>query len=112
MAGDCCPLAFGAGFEFPAVEALHVTENAKEAVQNAREQAVELLSSAGDSELEGVRWSTIRGSEGLERDAHLASQQLAPWNTAAHFRLIIARFRQVFSLASQWALVDQLSHLM
>ena len=84
--GDCCPLAFGAGFEFPAVEALHVTENAKEAVQNAREQAVELLSSAGDSELEGVRWSTIRGSEGLERDAHLASQQLAPWNTAAHFR--------------------------
>ena len=85
MAGDCCPLAFAAGFEFPAEEALHLTQKAKATVQEARKRAVELLSSEGDSTLDGVSWSTIRGTEGLETDADLAGQQLADWKTNAHF---------------------------
>jgi len=85
MAGDCCPLAFAAGFEFPAEQALHVTQKVTVVVQEARKRAVELLSSEGDSTLDGVSWSTIRGAEGLETDAYLASEQLADWKNNAHF---------------------------
>ena len=85
MAGDCCPLAFAAGFEFSAEEALHVNEDVTVVVQEARRKAVELLSSDGDSKLDGVSWSTIRGTEGLETDAYLANQQVADWKTNGHF---------------------------
>jgi len=83
--GDCCPLAFAAGFEFPAVAALHATQNATAVVEKARMAAVKLLSSPAEHQLDGVLWSTIRGQEGLPIDGKLASDEFEDWKTTGHY---------------------------